>query len=242
MTQRKLLKRLSKFILYILERKPDEFGLVPDKHGFVKLKEFLKAVHEEDGYKYVRKNHVEEILLTLPNPSFEIKNSCIRATNQDKLKAPFPAKDLPKLLFTYIRRKAYPFALEKGIFPTGYKKVVLSSDRFMAERMGKRKDPKPVIITVHTRKTTDQGILFYKSGETLYLADSIPPGCFTGPPLPKEKPGKIKQAAISEKPSQKLSGGFLLDLENKFKKSDSKRDKKRKDKRKRKRKPPPWRN
>ncbi len=240
MAQRKSLKRLSKFILYILERKPDEFGLVPDEHGFIKLKEFLKAVHEEDGYKYVRKNHVEEILFTLPNPSFEIKDNFIRATNRNRLKTPFPEKNLPKLLFTYIRSKAYPSAMEKGILPTGYKKVVLSSDPLMAERMGKRKDPRPVIITVQTNKSTDKGIQFFKAGETLYLANSIPPGCFTGPPLPKEKPNKIKHAVVEEKSPYKLSGSFIPDLENKFNKPDSKRNKKRKDKRKRKRERPPW--
>ena len=42
MSRQKSLKRLSKFIIYALGRKPDEFGLVLDPDGFVKLKEFLR--------------------------------------------------------------------------------------------------------------------------------------------------------------------------------------------------------
>ena len=43
---------LAKFIAYILERRPDEFGLVTDKEGFVKIKELLKAITEEKEWKY----------------------------------------------------------------------------------------------------------------------------------------------------------------------------------------------
>ena len=241
MTQRKSIKRLSKFISYMIGRNPYEFGLVPDEKGFIKLKEFLKAIHEEDGFKYVRENHVKEIILTFQSPLLEIKNGFIRTTKRDKLIIPFQEKKPPKLLFTCIRRKAYPFVLEKGIFPAGYKKVILSSDRLMAERMGKRKDPKPVIITVQTKKITDKEIIFYKAGATLYLAEFIPPGCFSGPPLPKDKSDKIKHVNVKEKPLTKLSGTFIIDLEEKFIKPDSKGNRKRKEKRKRKRERPPWR-
>ena len=37
-------KQLAKFFDYVLSRRPDEFGLVLDADGFVRIKEFLKAV------------------------------------------------------------------------------------------------------------------------------------------------------------------------------------------------------
>ena len=43
MARQKSPKQLSKFISYMLGRKPAEFGLVPDQDGFVKIKEFIKA-------------------------------------------------------------------------------------------------------------------------------------------------------------------------------------------------------
>ena len=44
-------KQLAKLLNYALGRDPDEFGLVPDESGFIKIKELLKALHEEDGWK-----------------------------------------------------------------------------------------------------------------------------------------------------------------------------------------------
>ena len=36
----------SRLMIYILGHGPDEFGLVPDKKGFVTYKELLQAIHE----------------------------------------------------------------------------------------------------------------------------------------------------------------------------------------------------
>ena len=46
-------KQLSKLIQYILGRNPYEFGLVPDREGFVKIKELLKALNEETLFRNV---------------------------------------------------------------------------------------------------------------------------------------------------------------------------------------------
>ena len=37
---------LSRLMSYILGNRPDEFGLVPDREGYVGMKEFLQAIHE----------------------------------------------------------------------------------------------------------------------------------------------------------------------------------------------------
>lgn len=221
-------RQLAKFLSYILERKPDEFGLVPDPDGYIKMKELLKAVCEEEGWRYVRRAAIDEILVTLPNPPFEISDNRIRAKNREQLPKRAPAKDFPKLLYTCVRRKAHEFVVDKGIFPQGHPHVVLSSDRDMAERMGKRADQSPILLTVQTRKSIDQGVLFYQAGETLYLADFIPAECFTAPPLPKQKP-EIKKQDAPEESKPKTPGSFFIDLTKE--KDDKKRtDRKRKNK------------
>lgn len=253
MVQQKSIKQLSKFISYVLGRKPYEFGLVPEQDGFVKIKELIKAFCEEDGLKYVRRFHIDEILMTLPNPPIEIKDNLIRAKNRDKLPRHTLAQNLPKLLYTCVRRKAYPFVVEKGISPMGFSQVILSSDRNMAERMGKRIDPMPIVLAVQTRKSLDKGIVFYQAGDTLFLAESILPGCFTGPSLPKQKPAYIKKESPEEHASQKSPGSYLLELKDKKdhrKASNPKKkrkevareeDKKRGKKQKQHKERPPWR-
>ena len=243
---------LAKFIAYILERRPDEFGLVVDSQGYIKIKELLKALNEESGFRHVRRPHLNEILCSIANPPFEIVDNRIRAKHRDHLPRPDVARDLPKLLYTYVRRKAHPVVADKGIFPSGHHQVVLSPDRDLAERMGKRSDPAPVILTVHVQKSIDQGVRFYQAGELLFLAAFIPAECFSGPPLPKEKPEKLKQEQKISIKQPEAAGSFLIDLDitgsqqtygGKSKKKD--RDWKGKDKRmkkqKLKRERPPWR-
>ncbi|MDP3286619.1 MAG: hypothetical protein Q8M56_19480, partial [Desulfobacterales bacterium] len=121
------LKKLAALILYILERRPDEFGLVPDNEGYVKIKSLIRAVNEEEGFKYVRPFHIDDILASLPGFQIEIKDVFIRAKNIDDLPKQAVAVNPPKLLYTCVRKKAYAFVLEKGINPVGNERVVLSA-------------------------------------------------------------------------------------------------------------------
>ncbi len=229
MAQQKSPPKLSKFISYILGHKPDEFGLILDQDGFVKIKELLKVITEEDGWKYVRRSHIDEILMTLPNPSIEIKDKFIRAKKHDALPKPFPAQNLPKLLYTWVRRKAYSVVLDKGIYPTSYSRVILSSSREMAERIGKRIDQMPILLTILVKKSVDDGVVYYQAGDSIYLAESIPAGCYTGPPLQKQKPELKKQDTTEEPSTRKLAGSFLMDLTyEKANHKKSRRGKKRK--------------
>ena len=243
---------LAKLITYILGRRPDEFGLVTDIDGFVKIKDLLKAITEEEGWKYVRRSHLDEILYSLSDPPFEISGKKIRAQHRDQLARPDPVSKLPKLLFTSVRKRAYRSVLDKGIFPTGYYQVVLSSSRDLAERMGKRTDQNPVILSVHVQKSIENGVRFYQSGQSLFLAESIPAGCFSGPALPKEKTETKKTVIAPEISQPKMAGSYTIspgDVAGSQppgpkppkRRIDWKNDKRRGKKRKRKRERPPWR-
>ena len=92
-----------------------------------------------------------------------------------------------------------------------FKKVILSSEPSMAQRIAKRKDRLPVLLTVQTQRAIAEGILFYKADDTLFLAESIHTGCFTGPPLPKQKSTIKKQETQTEESLRKLRGSFIID-------------------------------
>lgn len=249
MAKQRSAKQLAKLIDYILSRRPDEFGLVTDARGFIKIKELLKAINEEEGFRYVRRSHLDEILITLPDHSFEVADKVIRSKVRDRLPQRACAVDTPKLLFTCVRQKAYPHVIGKGIRPTGFSHIILSSNPDMAARIGKRIDPAPILLTVNAQQSQIKGVVFFQAGESLYLADFIPAGCFMGPALPKEKPGTVK-SVTKEKPAQpQTPGSFLVDMQKrapspgmprpKSGKSIADRRKAKKDKRKRQ--PPPWR-
>ena len=204
-------RRLEKLIVYVLGRRPDEFGLVPEAEGWVKLKDLLKAINEEDGWRHVRRSHIDEIVLTQPAPEIEINDNRVRARFQEHLPGPQPVDEPPKLLYTCIRRRAYFVVLEKGIVAAEGEKVVLAAAPDLALRIGRRRDPHPVLLTVNVEQALTHGIALHRYGELLYLADAIPSSCFTGPPLPKEKPAAAKPAVEPDRASRHEAGTFVLD-------------------------------
>jgi len=206
------LKKQAKFLRYILGSRPDEFGLVPDKQGYVKIKDLLKAIHEEDGWRSFRQANINEMMVSLPDPFFEISENRIRAKDGQQIPERVSPEHLPKLLFTCLRPKALYTIQEKGILPMGRKHVILSSDKKLARRIGKRIHASPAFLTVSVENAIKQGTLFLQAGEKLFLARSIPVGCFTAPPLPKEP--KMTKHKEPPKPREldKFPGSYFPDM------------------------------
>ena len=131
-------------LAYMLGHRPDEFGLVPDIEGFIPFKELLQAMHEEEGWRYIRRSHINEVLLGKDRSLFESGDYGIRSVDQRwELDLHTPARFLPKILFTAVKRKAHPVVMERGLTGTGEKPLVLSPVRDMALRVGRRRDQKP---------------------------------------------------------------------------------------------------
>lgn len=206
---------LAKFLSYVLGRRPDEFGLVPDSQGYVKIKELLKVLSEEPGWKHVRRAGLKEIRISLPQPPIEFDDAetRIRATDRSHLPSREAPAEMPKLLYTCVRQKAHPVVVEKGISPMGREHVILSDDPNMAKRLGRRIDPDPLLLIVNVQQAVAQGVLWMRSGETLYLSRFIPPDCFTAPPLPeKPEPKPKKKEPAEQKPRDQYPGSFFPDF------------------------------
>lgn len=208
-------EKLNAFLGYVLGRNPYEFGLVPTKDGFIKIKELLKAIKEEEGFRHVTAHSLDELLVTVKDPLIEIHEDQIRAKDRDKLPQTSFEETVPKLLYIGIRTRAHGHVMQKGIAPyEDQDYVILSSDKDLAERIGKRKDPQPVIITVHTGQAEEMGVLFIFAGENIYLARNIPPGCFSAPPLaaPDEDRSRLRKTRPAEKRIAPTPGSFFLDI------------------------------
>lgn len=206
---------LARLLVYILGHRPDEFGLVPDHDGFVTYKELLWAIHEEEGWRYVRQGHIHEVLMGKDRECFEPEDNRIRMPGREwDFDFEKPAGVLPKILFIAIRRKAHPHVMEKGLVSDGERHLVLSSEREMAMRMGRRRDQKPVLLDVMAANAQQNGALFYSFGD-LFLCKEIPPGFISGPPVSKEatKLPVEKEGKKPEKIPAFQAGTFVLDME-----------------------------
>jgi len=221
-------EQLKGFLTYILGRNPYEFGLVPDDNGFVKIKDLLKVMNEEESWGHVKQQSIDELIIALSDPGIEIEDSLIRATDRENILKPVLCETAPRLLFAGIRKKAHGHVLEHGILPyDNLMFVILSSDKTMAERIARRKDPQPLIITVNTLDAENLGVMFFSAGGSLYLARQIPLKSFTAPPLPSFEENRWKSSK-KKNPEQKTAptpGSFIPDFGgNKNKKQKGEKD------------------
>ena len=207
--------KLSKLLVYILGRQPDEFGLLPDENGYVKIKDLMKAMGEEPGWRHVRLNQIREVTYSIRSPPVEMENNLIRAVDRSRLFAPEIPDSFPKLLYYPVRQRAYPVVLEKGLSSAACKnRLILTGHMDFAERLGRRIDPCPVILTINSDIIRKIGATLWRFGKQLFLSDCLPLGSFSGPPLPKNRP-EPKQADATRPPdAPKTPGSYFLDLTN----------------------------
>ena len=197
MKHRQAVYKLSKFLVYILGRQPDEFGLLPDEHGYVSIKDLMKALGEEPGWRHVRLAQIREAIYSTGSPPVEIESNRIRAVDRSLLFFPEVPDCFPKLLFYPVRRRAYPVFLEKGLpAATSGNRIILSNDMVMAQRLGRRIDQSPVILTVNSENAREKGATVWRFGKKLFLSNCLPLGSFSGPPLPKKQPGPKQSGYI----------------------------------------------
>jgi len=208
-------KDLSRFMVYVLGHRPDEFGLVPDRDGFVSYKELLQAIHEEQGWRHVTRSHINEVLLGKDRKLFQAEDAGIRVREMHwhkDLKS--PTFLLPNILFIPVRRRAHPVAMEKGLKSSGTRSLVLSPDRHMAMRIGRRRDQNPVVLEVKAKAAASRGARFYTFGD-LFLSKEIPVDFIPGPPVSKELLERRRTAKAEKEDSRKADftpGTFTLDI------------------------------
>jgi putative RNA 2'-phosphotransferase len=204
---------LAKFLTYALGRRPDEFGLVADSRGFVPIKELVKALRSEDGWRHLREAHLKEVVLTVVPCPVEMQEGLIRASSRERLPRERIPEALPKLLYIAVRNRAYPTVSEKGMKSGSRPHLVLSSDPGMALKLGSRIDADPVLLTVNVAQSLDSGADYKQYGESLYLADAIPAATFSGPPLPKEKPPANKPQNPQPAPRNPNPGSYFPEFD-----------------------------
>jgi len=212
MSRQHKISGLTKFLAYLLGRRPDEFGLIPDENGWISLKSLIQAFSETDGWRHIGKNDIRELLYH-PDCGIEIENNHIRAKDRQNLPVFQPCIDIPGQLYTCVRRRAYPLVHEKGVRSGPGGRIICCLDRELATRIGKRFDPRPVLLTLHPRSTAALEIEFVRFGDSIFLCNRIPAGAFTGPALSDElktPPDKGQKTESKKKVPQTHPGTFIV--------------------------------
>jgi putative RNA 2'-phosphotransferase len=204
---------LSRMLAYVLGHRPDEFGLLPDESGYVRLKDLLTALKEEEGWSFVRESHIQDLLRESADTRFELKENMIRVAPEHTalVLGPYRTDTPPALLYHAVRNRAYAHAYEHGLVPAGGPWVSLYMTPEAALRVARRRDPEPILLMIQAARAHQKGVTFFRPFELVYLAAEISPAFFFNPPQPKERPEreKKKPSPPSESPTP---GSFFLDF------------------------------
>ncbi len=202
------LESLARMLTYILSHRPDEFGLVLSEEGFIPIKLLLQALSAEPGWGFVRCYHLDQVAGLMSPPAFEIVAERIRAIEPAQLRRP-PGEPPPALLYAAIPPKAHARVWEEGLKPLPDREMVLAATPDLAKKLGRRRAPDPILVTVQAQAAARRGLSFTGYGDGLYLAPALPRDLLQLPPPPQvpEKPKPERP-----RPPAPTPGSFTLDL------------------------------
>lgn len=173
---------LSKEISYALRHAPWEYELELDEQGFVSIAQLLHALNESGTYdREVMQADLEQIIATSDKKRHEITGDKIRALYGHTVPQIIKKEPgiPPAVLYHGTTHRALPQILQDGLKPMQRQYVHLSIDVETATRVGKRRDPEPVILKIDTEAAQKAGIQFYIGNDKVWLCDRVPMECIT---------------------------------------------------------------
>ena len=200
---------LARMLTYMLCHRPDEFGLVLAADGFIPVKQVLQALTGEPDWGFVRRHHLDQMAALMQPPAFELAHDQIRCLAPGPARLRRPVATPPALLYAAIPPKAHGRVWEEGLKPPPEKELVLAATRETAMKLGRRRAPEPVIVTVQTQAALRAGIAFQGYGDELFLAPALPREFIQLPPPP---PREEKTGPPPKLPAEPTPGSFMLEL------------------------------
>ena len=176
------LVELSKEISYALRHAPWEYELELDEQGFVPIAQLLHALNESGAYECeVTQADLEQIIASSDKKRHEITGDKIRALYGHTVPQIIKKEPgiPPAVLYHGTTHRALPQILQDGLKPMRRQYVHLSIDVETATRVGKRRDPEPVILKIDTEAAQKAGIQFYIGNDKVWLCNRVPKECIT---------------------------------------------------------------
>ena len=168
---------LSKEISYALRHAPWEYELELDEKGFVPIAQLLHALNESGAYECeVTQADLEQIITTSEKKRHEIVGDKIRALYGHSVPQIIKKEPgiPPAVLYHGTTHKALPQILQDGLKPMQRQYVHLSVDVDMATRVGKRRDPNPIILKIDAVAAQKAGVQFFIGNDKVWLCKAVP--------------------------------------------------------------------
>ncbi|MDY4205499.1 RNA 2'-phosphotransferase [Porcincola intestinalis] len=169
---------ISRKMSYALRHNPEKYGLKLAQDGSVEMETFLRAMNEMHHFDPpLTEVMIREVMAHAEKQRFAIEDGRIRALygHSFQIKVEHKEATPPAVLYHGTARRFLDSIMEKGLLPMGRQYVHMSADIETAEQVGRRRDNRPVILTVDAERAAAEGIKFYIGNDKVWLADQIPP-------------------------------------------------------------------
>lgn len=168
------LTRTSRYISLILRHKPETIGITLDEHGWADVDELIAGVSRT---RPLTMELLEEIVRTDEKQrySFNGDKTLIRANQGHSIPVDveLPRLEPPAVLYHGTGQKYVPSIDRQGLLPKSRLYVHLSADEDTAAKVGRRHGP-PIVYTVQAGKMSEDGYLFYRSVNGVWLTKEVP--------------------------------------------------------------------
>ena len=168
---------VSKTMSHALRHAPEEYGLQLDSAGWTDLEKVRESVSAA-LHTQITIDDIERIVAESPKRRFESDGVSIRAAYghsiDGRIEHPV-APDAPAELFHATAPSVLPAIRAEGLRAMARQYVHLAVDRELAVRVGRRKAPNPVLLTVDVARYRADGHSLYSAGPYIFLADDVAP-------------------------------------------------------------------
>lgn len=175
--------QLSKLISGLLRHFPHEADLVPDREGWIPIKDLVKGIKEKwrnkESYAWVTEEHVKAIALLDPKGRFQIKEGKIRATygHSYPVEVKYDEDQKSTHLFHGTPSRNISRILKEGLKPGKRLWVHLTTDRSLAVETGRRYSREVALLHIDVNCLRARGIKVYKAAEDVRLVKYVPVEC-----------------------------------------------------------------
>lgn len=167
--------KVSRFMCLILRHKPEEIGITLDEHGWADVEELINGIAER-GYE-ISPYILKEIVRTDEKRrySFNEDHTLIRANQGHSIPVDVELEVVkpPDILWHGTGYKYIESIDKYGLIPKSRLYVHLSGDVDTALSVGERHGS-PVIYRVRSGKMYQDGFIFRKSKNGVWLVDNVP--------------------------------------------------------------------
>lgn len=161
----------------LLRHQGPQSGLRFDDKGFTEIGPLLEYMNRNELFRWVKQEHLEEIVQGDAKHRYEIAEGKIRAKYGHSFPVREPSESVtpPGVLYYGISSRRVDPVLHGGLRPMGRSMLHLSVDESEAFQVAARQEPRPAMLEIDAVAAGQAGVKFFKATDKIYLASSIPP-------------------------------------------------------------------